>query len=77
MTTTPPPSEPAHHHPLPPPKPPWYRNPNTVRTLVMFVSGLAGLFYEAVLDNGDKPTLIIAFLALMGFPVFLSNKKDD
>lgn len=52
------------------------------RDTILFIIGALGLFYETVLYHGagERPTLIMAFLALMGIPLFLradENKKDN
>lgn len=54
--------------------------PNVTRDTVLFVGGLAGLFNEAVLSKGERPTLIFAFMAMIGLPAFLhadERKRDD
>lgn len=41
------------------------------RDAVLFGFGLAGIFYETVFDNADRPTLLILFGAMVGLPAFL------
>lgn len=54
------------------------------RDLVLFVFGLAGIVYETVVDQSDRPTLLILFGAMVGLPAFLrvdehraSNKQKS
>ena len=46
-----------------------------IRTVVLFVSGLAGVAYVTLTDGGDRPTLLILFAAMLGLPLFL--KTDE
>ena len=46
-----------------------------VRTAVLFVVGLVGVGYETLVGQGDRPTLLILFAAMMGLPLFL--KADE
>lgn len=41
-----------------------------VRDPILFLAGLAGIGYETIIDKADKPTLIIAFVGMMGLPLF-------
>jgi hypothetical protein len=41
------------------------------RDTILFVSGLAGIIYETLINGGDKPTLLILFGAMVGLPAFL------
>jgi hypothetical protein len=47
---------------------------------IMFLLGIAGIIYETIADNGDKPTLLVLFGAMIGLPAFLhadsSLQKD-
>jgi hypothetical protein len=42
-----------------------------VRTVTLFFGGLAGAAYVTLLDQTDRPTLLILFGAMMGLPLFL------
>lgn len=37
----------------------------------LFVTGLAGIIYETLVNRGDNPTLLILFGAMCGLPAFL------
>jgi hypothetical protein len=45
------------------------------RTAVLFLGGLAGVAYETLVNQSDRPTLLIMFGAMMGLPLFL--KSDE
>lgn len=45
------------------------------RTGVLFLGGLAGVAYETLVNQSDRPTLLIMFGAMMGLPLFL--KSDE
>lgn len=45
------------------------------RDTILFVTGLAGIVYETVGSGTEKPTLIIAFAAMLGLPLFI--RKDE
>lgn len=47
-------------------KPPW----SSVRDVVLFLTGLAGIVYEA-LSGLERPTLLLLYAALVGLPSFL------
>ena len=46
-----------------------------IRTGVLFTFGLAGVVYETVVVQADRPTLLILFGAMLGLPLFL--KADE
>lgn len=46
-----------------------------VRDIVLFFSGLAGVFYETVLSVSERPTLLLMFAAMMGLPAFLRTDE--
>lgn len=53
-----------------------------IRDIVLFFSGLAGVFYETVISVSERPTLLLMFAAMMGLPAFLRtdekpDKKDE
>ena len=51
------------------------------RDVVMFIAGLAGFVHEVAVTEGERPTLLLACLALMGVPFFLNRdekaKEDE
>lgn len=54
------------------------------RDTILFIAGLTGLGYETVIANAEKPTLIIAFVGMLGLPLFIrgdearrNGKSDD
>lgn len=46
-----------------------------VRSAVLFVGGLAGVAYVTLVDNTDRPTLLIMFGAMLGLPLFLRSDE--
>lgn len=48
-----------------------------VRSAVLFVGGLAGAAYVTLVDQTDRPTLLILFAAMMGLPLFLRNDEKN
>lgn len=46
-----------------------------LRDAAMFALGAGGVVHEVVVTKGERPTLLLACLALMGLPVFL--RKDE
>lgn len=42
-----------------------------IRTIALFVGGMAGAAYVTLIDQTDRPTLLILFGAMMGLPLFL------
>lgn len=53
------------------------RPPHLTRDSILFIAGLAGLTREAVWEGAERPTLIIAFLAMMGLPAFLRQDEKS
>lgn len=54
------------------------------RDTVLFLTGLAGIGFETLVEQGDRPTLLILFGAMVGLPAFLRSdeakappKKED
>lgn len=45
------------------------------RTWILFLGGLAGVAYETIVAQIDRPTLLVIFASMMGLPLFL--KRDD
>lgn len=41
------------------------------RDLVLFTAGLAGIVYETVFEDIDRPVLLLLFGAMVGLPAFL------
>jgi hypothetical protein len=51
---------------------------NLIRDICLFFGGLAGVAYETLGTNIDRPTLLLLFAAMMGLPAFLrSDEKKD
>lgn len=44
----------------------------TVRTLLLFFGGLAGLAHQTLIADTAQPILVAAFLAMMGLTIPLS-----
>lgn len=52
------------------------------RDTILFVVGLAGLIFVTLKGGPERPTLIIAFVGMMGLPLFIGadekrRKKDN
>lgn len=45
------------------------------RDTILFVGGLAGLTYETLTVHAEKPTLIIAFIGMLGLPIFIRSDE--
>jgi len=46
-----------------------------VRDAMLFLGGLAGVAYETVVVQADRPTLLLLFAAMMGLPAFLRTDE--
>lgn len=46
------------------------------RDTILFLGGLSGLVYETISGGQEKPTLIIAFVGMLGLPLFIRNDED-
>lgn len=46
-----------------------------LRDGVLFIAGLAGLGYETFSTGPEKPTLIIAFVGMLGLPLFIRTDE--
>lgn len=46
-----------------------------IRSAVLFVGGLAGAAYVTLVDQTDRPTLLILFGAMLGLPLFLRSDE--
>lgn len=49
------------------------------RNTVLFVVGLLGVAHETLINNVDRPTLLLLFAAMIGLPAFINQdeKKAD
>lgn len=49
------------------------------RDTILFVVGLIGLTYVTIQNGPERPTLIIAFVGMMGLPLFIGadEKRRD
>lgn len=45
------------------------------RTWILFLGGLAGVAFETIVAQIDRPTLLVVFASMMGLPLFL--KRDE
>lgn len=48
-----------------------------IRSAVLFIGGLVGAAYVTVVDQTERPTLLILFAAMMGLPLFLRNDEKN
>jgi len=48
-----------------------------VRSALRFVGGLAGAAYVTIVDQTERPTLLILFAAMMGLPLFLRTDEKS
>lgn len=46
-----------------------------VRSVILFVAGLAGIAHQTLVATQESPTLLILFAAMIGLPAFLN--KDE
>jgi hypothetical protein len=46
-----------------------------IRATLLFGGGLAGAAYVTLIDQTDRPTLLILFGAMMGLPLFLRSDE--
>lgn len=47
---------------------------------LLFILGAGGFLHELIITQGERPTLLLGCLALMGLPVFLRSddrRKDE
>jgi len=42
---------------------------------VLFVVGLLGVAHETLLNEADRPTLLLLFAAMIGLPAFISQDE--
>ena len=45
------------------------------RNTVLFVVGLLGVAHETLLNEADRPTLLLLFAAMIGLPAFISQDE--
>lgn len=43
---------------------------------LLFFSGLGLLIHEAMREGAERPTLLLAFLAMMGLPAFFPARSE-
>jgi len=48
-----------------------------IRDILLFFGGLAGVAYETLASQADRPTLLLLFAAMMGLPAFLRADAKD
>lgn len=41
---------------------------SSIRDILLFTGGLAGVFHETALTTGERPSLLLLFGAMMGLP---------
>ena len=47
------------------------------RNTVLFVVGLLGVGHETVINNTDRPTLLLLFAAMIGLPAFIGKDEES
>lgn len=52
-------------------KKPKLHAPSYTRDGVLFLSGLVGIAHETLVAKSERPTLLFAFMAMVGLPAFL------
>ena len=45
------------------------------RDVILFGAGLAGIAREAIIESGERPTLLLLFAAMVGLPAFLRTDE--
>jgi len=50
-------------------------NQRQVRDAIAYILGAIGFLHELIIAHGDRPFLLTASLALMGFPLVFSGEK--
>lgn len=48
-----------------------------IRSTALLVGGLVGAAYVTVVDQTERPTLLILFGTMMGLPLFLRNDEKN
>lgn len=46
-----------------------------VRDFVLFLGGLAGVAYETLVEQVDRPALLALFAGMLGLPLFLQRDE--
>lgn len=49
----------------------------TIRTVVLFIAGLAGIAHQTLVAAHESPTLLVLFGAMIGLPAFLNKDESD
>lgn len=47
------------------------------RNTMLFIVGLLGLAHETLINDADRPTLLLIFAACLGLPAFLGESKEQ
>jgi hypothetical protein len=55
--------------------PAWLPTGKPLRDGVLFVSGILGFAHETLIVGTERPSLLVAFGAMVGLPAFL--RRDD
>jgi len=45
------------------------------RDMILFFTGLSGVFHETAIAHAERPTLLLLFAAMMGLPAFLGRDE--
>lgn len=49
---------------------------NSIRDILLFLGGLAGVAHETLSSGAERPYLLVLFGAMMGIPAFLTQGRD-
>ena len=55
---------------------PRLREVRITRDTILFIFGLGGIVYETLSGGAEKPTLIIAFVGMLGLPLFIRSDEQ-
>lgn len=47
------------------------------RNTVLLVVGLLGVAHETLVNNTDRPTLLLLFAAMIGLPAFINKDEKN
>lgn len=47
------------------------------RDTILFVVGLLGVAHETLVNNSDRPTLLLLFAAMIGLPAFIGKDEKE
>lgn len=50
---------------------------STIRDVLLFVGGLAGVVHETVGSAPERPTLLLLYAAMMGLPALFRSELSD